>query len=57
MNGKTESLSKEIEYKKNQMEILGLENAMLKLKKINLFPLRGLQLEDIKDLFLQETEI
>lgn len=57
MNGKTESLSKEIEYKKNQMEILGLKNAMLKLKKINLFPLHGLQLEDIKDNFFQETKI
>lgn len=30
MNGKTESLSKETEHKKNQMEILGLKNAMLK---------------------------
>lgn len=38
MNGKAESLSKEIKYKKNQMGVLGLKNAMSKLKKRSLFP-------------------
>lgn len=38
MIGKAESLNKEIEYKKTQMKILRLKNAMLKLKKVNLFP-------------------